>query len=217
MLALRDDILKKMYVVYPHLKLEPGISEIYFLSCWFYKTINRHHVSLCQSPCWTMAVLFTWKRKLAWAAAFINFPFLFSPTTCLSWHGEGPFWAQQVVLCAWHHLKLVQVSGGLFAALPVRMFADPKKQLFSLAFHVCDKHCFPRFAFFHREKHSLKVAHKSYKINMLFMWKCDSFCASVPNKFLESQSPYTMYIYIYIALLQQHNRPDSLVMHLSVN
>lgn len=79
----------------------------------------------CQSPCWTMVVLFTWKTKLAWAAAFINFPFLFSPTTCLSWHGEGPSWAQQAVLCAWHHLKLVQVSGGLFAALPPRMFADP--------------------------------------------------------------------------------------------
>lgn len=29
----------------------------------------------CQIPCWTMLVLFTWKRKLAWAAAFINFPF----------------------------------------------------------------------------------------------------------------------------------------------
>lgn len=28
----------------------------------------------CQSPCWTMMVLFAWKRKLAWAAAFINFP-----------------------------------------------------------------------------------------------------------------------------------------------
>ena len=36
----------------------------------------------CQSPCWTMMVLFTWKRNLAWAAAFINFPFLLSPT-CL--------------------------------------------------------------------------------------------------------------------------------------
>lgn len=84
-----------------------------------------------------MMVLFTWKRKLAWAAAFINFPFLFSPTTCLSWHGEGPFWAQQVVLCAWHHLKLVQVSGGLFAALPLRMFADPKKQLCLTRFFSC--------------------------------------------------------------------------------
>lgn len=52
----------------------------------------------CQNPCWTMMVLFTWKRKLAWAAAFINFPFLFSPTSCLSWHGKGPFWSQQVVL-----------------------------------------------------------------------------------------------------------------------
>lgn len=66
-----------MHVVNPHWTQEPEILEIYFLSCWFYKTINRHQVKPCQSPCWTMMVLFTWKRKLAWAAAFINFPFLF--------------------------------------------------------------------------------------------------------------------------------------------
>lgn len=108
----------------------------------------------CQIPCWTMMVLFTWKRKLAWAAAFINFPFLFSPTTCLSWHSEGPFWAQQVVLCAWHHLKLVQVSGGLFAALPLRMFADPKKQLCLTRFSCLWQAWFCLF-FFLVEKHEL--------------------------------------------------------------
>lgn len=134
-----------MYVAYSLCKPEPEISEIYFLSCWFYKTISRHHVSLCQSPCWTMLVLFTWKRKLAWAAAFINFPFLFSPTTCLSWHGEGPFWAQQVVLCAWHHLKLVQVSGGRFAVFPLRMFADPKKQPCLTCFSCLWQASFPVF------------------------------------------------------------------------
>lgn len=64
------------------------------------------------------------------------FPFSFRPLACLSWHGEGPFRAQQVVLCAWHHLKLVPVSGGLFAALPLRMFADPKK-LFCLTPFSC--------------------------------------------------------------------------------
>ena len=59
------------------------------------------------------------------------FPFSFRPLACLLWHGEGPFQAQQVVLCAWHHLKLVPVSGGLFTALPLRMFTDPKKTVLS--------------------------------------------------------------------------------------
>lgn len=76
-------------------------------------------------------VLFTWRRKLAWAVAFINFPFLFSPTTCLSWHGEGPFWAQQVVLCAWHRLKLVQVSGGPFCSFATADVCRSKKTALS--------------------------------------------------------------------------------------
>lgn len=48
--VLRWHCFKKMYVVYPHWNMEPEISEIYFLSCWFYKTINRHHVSRARAP-----------------------------------------------------------------------------------------------------------------------------------------------------------------------
>lgn len=90
-------------------KPEPEILEIYFLSCWLYKTISRHRAESCQSPCWTMLVLFTWKRKTGVGCCIYQFSLsLFSPTTCLSQGmAEAHFWAQQVVLCcAWHQPKI---------------------------------------------------------------------------------------------------------------
>lgn len=111
----------------------------------------------CQNPCWTMMVLFTWKRKLAWAAAFINFPFLFSPTSCLSWHGKGPFWSQQVVL-RMASPKISSSQRWPFCSFATADVCSPKKKnsFVSLAFHVCNKPCF-LFGFFSQwKKHQLK-------------------------------------------------------------
>lgn len=62
------------------------------------------------------------------------FPFSFRPLVVCRGMAKAHFGPSRLS-CAWHHLKLVQVSGGLFAALPLRMFAVPKKPSFvSLAF-----------------------------------------------------------------------------------
>jgi len=118
---------KKMYVVYPHWKEEPGISEIYFLSCWFYKTINRHRVSRARAPAEQWWYCSLGKENWRGLLHLSIFPFSFSPTTCLSWHGEGPFWAQQVVLRAWHHLKLVQSAVAFFCSFATADVCGEKK------------------------------------------------------------------------------------------
>lgn len=62
---------------------------------------------------------------------------LFAPTTCLSWHGRRPILGPAGCPVRMASPKISSSQRWpFFAALPRRMFADPKKQLCLTRFHV---------------------------------------------------------------------------------